>query len=287
MISQNVKGIAYAISAFFMVAVTHILVKQIGESLPLSEVMMFRFGLGLLFLWPLIRKNNGWRKTFRTKDHRGMFSRALLGLAWIGMTFYSLRHLPVAPATAIWASAPLFVTALSAPLLKEQVNKWQWIAILMGLSGVLLIARPESLGTDNHFAIVIMVVASLAAALSNLQVRHLTFTNKSLTIVAWYFLIALVPSTILTIGSFKMPDLNQSMILLGIGLSGSIMMMLNTQAYRYLNAATVAVYEYTVILWTAIFGWFLFGEAISFYSVIGAFLIVCGGVAVSLFKDKT
>lgn len=283
---NNKTGIIYAVSAFFMVAVTHIIVKAIGNGLPLAEVMSFRFLFGLMFLYPAIRKQGGWRKTLQTNDTIGMIYRAALGLAWIGMTFYALRFLPVAPATAIWASAPLLVAALSGVVLREHVSPRQWFAILIGLVGVLIIARPESLGTDNVFAIVLMVLASFAAALSNLQVRKLTFSNNSLTIVCWYFLAALVPCAVLMIPSFILPNLGQMALLAALGVSSGLMMMLNTQAYRHLPAANVAIYEYSVIVWTALFGWSLFGEQPTMPVIIGSCLIILAGIAIMRLKNK-
>ena len=219
-------GHLYALMSFAMVAFMNACVKGLGDVVPLNQIMVARFLFGLAFIYPLMHRNGGVAATFSSTRKGALLNRGLLGLAAVGLCYYGVQHMPLGPATAIWLSAPLFVTALAGPIIKEKVNATQWLAVFIGFIGMVLLVDPFNNANSTRLVpALLMIVASLIAAISNLQVRDLTKTEKSITIVSWYFVIALLPNLVLLYHSHNWILSGQQIALLvGVGLTGALLM---------------------------------------------------------------
>jgi drug/metabolite transporter (DMT)-like permease len=189
--SSNLKGIVAILIAVAVFSVMDAAMKQLGQHYPPLQVTGIRGLASLPFVLLLVAVQNRWRelKPVRWSIH---FIRALLAIAMLVLFIYSIRTLSLSSAYAIFLCAPLLVTAISVPLLKETVDGPRWIAIAIGLAGVFVMIRPAAsdvvtLGALAAFA------AALCYAFAAILIRVASRTETTLGMsVSFLTLIAVI-----------------------------------------------------------------------------------------------
>ena len=274
-----------ALSAFAMAALMNVGVKLLGTDMPLLQILVARFAVGLIVLQPAMRAEGGIKHAWNISQRKGLLvSRAALGLLAVALSFYGFTHLPLAAATVLWKTGPMLVMLLAGPALGEPAGPKHFIAGLLGLAGTATMMQPG--GGLAWAPVLIMLIGAVSAAISNLQVRELTKTESPTVIVAWYFALALIPCLLGLPWVAVVPTWPQALWLLWVGLAGSLMMMLNTTAYKLMPPATVAAYEYTTLIWATLFGWVIWHEWPTLKVWEGAALILAGSLLASTAKQK-
>lgn len=174
--------------------------------------------------------------------------RGLLSVAVLGGFIYAVRVLSLANAYAVFLSAPLIVAALSVPVLKERINWRNWLAILVGLGGVLIMLRPSASGLNTLGALAALLGAT-AYALSALAVRVLTRTDTTVSVVFWTIgLMTVFTAAIAAPGWVPIEPAHWEW-LLALGLLAAIGQYLLTEAFRSAPPSIVTPFEYTALLW--------------------------------------
>jgi len=174
--------------------------------------------------------------------------RAALYVVTLVGFIYAIRALSLANAYAVFLSAPLLVAALSAPLLKEQVSWRHWIAILLGLAGVLVMLRPSASGMASLGALAAFVGAC-AYALNAIAVRVLTRTDTTVSVVFWTISLMTVLAALLAAPGWVPIQPAHWKLLVALGLLAATAQYLFTEAFRSAPPAVVAPFEYTSLLW--------------------------------------
>jgi drug/metabolite transporter (DMT)-like permease len=199
-----------------------------------------------------------------------------MGIVSMGLTFQALILLPLAEATAINFTAPIFATILSFLILGEEVGFHRWSAVFVGFIGVLIVARPS----DSSLPIIGVAVA-LAAALGQASVtttlRHLQRSEEISAIVFWFAVSGIVA------GGIGMPFFGQwheaagfAFVIAG-GLAGGLGQLFMTASLRA-PIAVIAPFDYLQIVAATAFGWLLFAAVPSGYTLGGASLIAASGL---------
>ena len=174
--------------------------------------------------------------------------RGALAVLVLGGFIYAVRVLSLANAYAVFLSAPLLVAALSVPVLKERVNWRNWLAILVGLGGVLVMLRPSASGLNTLGALAALLGAT-AYAFSALAVRVLTRTDTTVSVVFWTIgLMTLFTGAIAAPGWVAIEPAHWKW-LLALGLLAAIGQYLITEAFRAAPPSIVTPFEYTALLW--------------------------------------
>lgn len=189
------------------------------------------------------------------------------------LTLGVVRLLPLAEATVLGFTTPMFAVILSALVLKEHVGPWRWGAVLMGLLGVLIIAGPD---TSNlpPFGVAVGIGAAMMVALVTVQVRDLGRTEEPLTVV-FYF--SALSAPVLALGLID-NDFNHDatgwLMLAGIGLSGLFAQIAMTASLRYGSVASVMVVDYIQLAWATFWGWLIFNHLPPTSTWLGAPIII-------------
>ncbi len=248
------------------------LVKDALVTYPLAMVIVFRTGFGLAPVLILLGRTGGYAslRTTRLKAH--MF-RGLCGLVAMAGGFVSYKFMPLADATAVGFTAPLFITALSAPFLGERVGPYRWAAVVIGFLGVLIMVRPGD--AMFGFGALAATTGSLAYGFAVITMRQLTRTDPS-TSVAFYnqmtsFLIGLA----ILPWFWTTPAWSDLPLLIGIGLGGGVAQIWMTRGIQLAPVAVTAPFNYTQLVWAVLFGYLLFGEIPNLQTLAGA-AVVCG-----------
>jgi drug/metabolite transporter (DMT)-like permease len=276
----------HAMATFFLFALMNSCIKALGPDFPVSLEMVFRFWIGIVAFYPMIRRAGGYRNVLRTHDIKGHVMRAAAGLIAVSGSFYTLHLLPMSDVNALGQTYPFFLLLLSIPILKERVTIQQGIACVFGFLGVVVIMQPH--GGSILFPMLIILGVALAAAASDLVVRRLSRQDSNLTIVLWFFVLSGAASLFawLFFGARAEIGLRELALLVAAGVFGSLAQMAMTEAFRYLGAGTMGPYSFMGFFWSTVCGWALFAEAPNVMVLLGALLII-GGAQITYFFSRS
>lgn len=204
-----------------------------------------------------------------------------------GYTFFEgLRYLPLVDCIAIAFAAPLFVTALSGPLIGEKVGLRRWLAVLVGFVGVMiaLIAQGDGRGSFfTHLNIgALLVLASAASyALVLITLRGISGKDSSHNILFHTSTATLCIVIPLAALDWHWPSGQDWGIMLLQGLSSALAQLCMIRAFRSGEASMLAPLEYTALIWAAFFGWSLWNELPTMHTLVGAAIIIAANLYIA------
>lgn len=174
--------------------------------------------------------------------------RGALTVVVLAGFIYAVRDLSLANTYSVFLSAPLIIAALSVPLLGERINWRNWVAILVGLAGVLVMLRPTTSGLASFGALAALVGAT-GYALSSIAVRVLTRTDTTVSVVFWTISLMTVFAAAVAAPGWVAIDPAHWKWLLALGVLAAIGQYLLTEAFRSAPPTVVSPFEYTALLW--------------------------------------
>ena len=243
------------------------------------EIMFWRqlISLPLIAAW---LAGTGRLAKLRTKRPRTHFLRALYGTIGMLFNFGAVILLPLAEATTMAFTAPIWAVILATLLLKESVGPWRWSAVVLGFAGVLLIAQPGS-GDIPLFGAAVALAGAFMVALISIQIADLNRTDKPVTIVFYFALFSVPMAAVALPWVMTAHDAAGWLLLLLIGVTGVIGQLLLTAALRFGAVASVIVMDYSSLFWATIYGWTLFGTLPPASTWLGAPLIIAAGLVIA------
>ena len=273
---DNIRlGILYMVASVFLFSIQNAIGKWLAQTYPIPMLVFFRSFVALLPSFVLVYRAGGL-SVMRTNRMAGQFGRAVI---WGGSnvaSFIGYHLLPLADAIALTFAAPLFLTALSYPIIKERVSRERWIAVSVGFLGVLVMARPS--GAENALGVAGAVGCAVCNAIGTLTVRDLCRTEHSASIVTWtaifMTLMALPPLPFF----WKTPTLPDLALFCSIGLIGGVSQYWTTLALSYAPAAAVSPFNYTALIWGSIIGLVVWGDWPTPPIIIGAAIVTLTGI---------
>jgi drug/metabolite transporter (DMT)-like permease len=203
-----------------------------------------------------------------------LIGRSIFGTIGIFANFYALSHIPVGEAMTLNKTAPFFTVIFSALIFKERISKRQMIFLMVAFLGASLVMKPSFRG-DDLFAAMCAVTGGLGAGLAYVCVHALGRMKVNGALIVLFF------SAFSSLASipFMMADLCpmtflQIIIMTLAGVSAAIGQFGITLAYRYAEPRSIAIYDYTNVIFTAILGWLMFSQVPDMISVVGFIAIV-------------
>lgn len=253
------------------------LVKIASErGVPVFETLFFRNAFAFIPIAIYIARTSGFG-VLRTSRPMAHATRALVGLTGMIGGFVAVSYLPLTEATALSFSAPLFMTALSVPLLKESVGPHRWAAVAVGFVGVLIMIRPD----PAHMAsigVIFALVGAMGAALAMVTIRQISITEPGPRIVFYFTLAGAVAGMASLPFGWVMPDTQTLALLVLMGFLGGIGQLLLTEAIRVAPVAVVAPFDYTQLIWASLIAFFVWNELPRGTTLIGAAIVAASGV---------
>jgi drug/metabolite transporter (DMT)-like permease len=174
--------------------------------------------------------------------------RGALSILMLGSFVFAVRESSLATTYSIFMCAPLLVAALSVPLLGERVARYQWIAIAVGLGGVLLMLAPRD-GRWISIGAIAAVVAAVTYSVGVVTLRLLSRTDTTESMVFWFTALLTIGAGLLAIPGWQPVLSAHFLLLVGVGLCGAIAQHFLTEAFRHAPAAVVTPFEYTALIW--------------------------------------
>ena len=271
-------GIASIVTAVFFFSIADALAKWLGQTYEPVQIVFLRYAFGLIPV-ALLVWHGGGLGALRTRRPAMHALRALVIFSALLLLFTGLRRLPLAEAISVAFTAPLFVTALSGPLLGEPVRGRHWAAVSVGFLGALIVIQP---GTSAfRIESLIVVAAALCFALSALITRRLSRTETNAALLTYTTLGAGLASLPMMPLVWRTPAPDDLWLFLALGLIGGTAGYFVIQAYRNAPPAIVAPFDYTALIWAALIGWIVWQDRPGPAVWLGAAIIAASGLYIT------
>jgi len=295
-IDRPLQGIGFIVVGASVFPIQDVLIKGLSGAYPVLQIVFVRSLVSLaLFTFLIWREHDS--ATLPPQRPWLHVIRGLLGLLSFTAYYMAIAALPLATVTAVAFAAPLFVTALSALVLREPVDRRSWWAVLAGFAGVLIVMRPGAATFEP--AALLAVLSALCYAISQTITRHLGRTDSGATIVLTATMVAAVvsgatgfiagggehgagmhPSLAFLVRNWTMPPVGVLGRMALCGLISGVGIYCLTQAYRVAPGSTVAPFEYVMIGWAVLWGYVFWGDIPGPTTVIGVLTTIGAGVYV-------
>ena len=281
--SNPQKGIFLAITAFAVFATHDALIKYLGGSYAVFQIMFF----SVMFGFPPIALSMSAARAldnFRPHHPWWLAGRTLCNVIGMVCGFYAFTTLPLAEAYAILFATPLLITALSVPMLGEVVRLRRWIAILVGLAGVIIVLRPGATALElGHGA---ALIAAIVGALASIIVRKIGPNERSAVLVLYPLTTTMVVMGCLLPFVYVPMPLEHLGLTAVIGVFAFIGQFAIIAAYKQASATLIAPMQYSQILWATLFGMLFFSEFPDIWVAVGAVVIIASGIYIVLRESK-
>jgi drug/metabolite transporter (DMT)-like permease len=274
--SGNLRGMLAMLAAVACFSVMDALLKTLAGSYPAMQVAAMRGWAAL----PLVAVYVLWRgeapRLLRVRWPLHLL-RGVLNISMLAMFSFALKELGLAEAYTLFFIAPLLITALSTVALGEQVRAPHWVAIALGMTGVLVALRPSQ---DAMFSVGALAVLAAAAcyAVSAITGRVLTRTDSSASLVFWTTALLSLGAGALAWPQWTDVAREHWPLVAGLGLAGFLGQVAITEAFRHGQASVVAPLEYTALAWGMGLDWVLWQTVPGYSTLLGGAIVIGSGL---------
>lgn len=293
--ANNVAGALCAMGAVSCYSVNDVAIKFLSDGYALHQVMFLRSLIALTATLAVIFWLGGGMEMLRTR-RPGLHAVRGIAIVLVNTLFFAaIAAMPLAEATALFFVSPLAIAALSFLVLGERVGPWRWLAVAIGLAGVVVMLRPGS-GAIKLVALLPIASAIIYAGVS-LLTRRMGSTEHGGTMAVYahlaFMLIGLAvglavgdgrhaeqddPSLAFLLRGWIWPRPDDLAIFALIGVASAGGAFLMGQSYRLGEAGLVAPFEYTILPMAVLWGFVVFGDLPDAVAWLGMGLIVAGGL---------
>lgn len=273
-------GMALRAAAALSFSLMYALMKWAATLEPVSagEMVFYRslFGLPVVLFWVLSAK--GGLASLSTRRPMVHVWRCALGVTGILLIFQGLKLLPLADATTIGFTAPIFATLLSILFLKEKVGRHRWTAVVLGFLGVLVMVRPGAEGAPPLAGLLFALGGAFVAASVTVTLRQLGKTESATAIVFWFFVACATVGGVLTLIDGHSHSWAVLAVLAAGGLAGGLAQLLMTTSLQHAPVSALAPLDYLQMVGAVVLGWLLLSDAPTAATLAGAALIAGSGL---------
>lgn len=260
-----------ALGGLLLVAMNALMRKMTLE-MDSFEAQFLRYLFGLVVMLPfLVREGFA---AYKPRNMAGQWWRGAVHATALSLFFFALPHVPMADMTSILFTSPIFTLIGAAVVLREKVTTARWLAAGLGFLGVIVVVWPHLSGQGAGVWSLVMLAASPFFAASFLITKALTRTDSPNTIVMWQNVTVTIFALPLAVLNWVSPTPAQWAFFLLCGLLGSAAHMCMTRAFSLADISATQPVRFLDLIWSAMFGFMLFGESPTVSALIGGSIIV-------------
>ena len=268
--SEALVATSFMILAGALFASMHGTVRLVSFDLHPFLIAFFRNLFGFLVLIPILMRGGVGR--FKTKRFGLHTFRACINSVSMLTWFTALSLIPLADATALALTGPLFVTLGAILTFSERVGFWRWAALIVGAIGALMVIRPGFEAVN--VGALLTIAATATAAVSKLCAKSLTKTEDPATIAAYVQFLMTPITLVAALFYWQWPTVEQLIGLIAIGTLGSLAHLFTAKAYAIADLSFAEPITFTRMIWATLFGYIVFSEVPDVWTWVGAFTIV-------------
>lgn len=280
--SPALSGILFMLAAMLIFSLVNVFSKLMVAAYPPAQLFFIRGFAAIAALLPFLAQDNF--AAVRSVRRPGLqVLRMSLSVADGMLFFTAIKYIPLADATTCYLAAPIFVTAFSAIILREQVGWRRWTAVVVGFIGVLIALRPT--GATISWPALIALAGCLCQSVFMIVTRYVRGTSSiflAMTQVVGSFLFGGLVSAFL----FVPPTWFIVVLLLISGVVNVTAVLCLNRSLILAPASVVAPFQYTMIVWAIVLGYLAFGDVPSSNTMIGAAIVACAGIYIFL-RERT
>lgn len=277
--TPNAKGALFALGAFGVFSTHDVFIKVLGGAYSPIQIVFF----SVLLSFPLatiMLMRDATPGTLIPRHPWWLALRTLAAVVTGVSAFYAFSVLPLAQVYAIIFASPLMITILAIPVLGEKVRLRRWLAVLVGLAGVLIVLRPGStVLTLGHFAALMTATAGAVAAV---VVRKIGSEERPVVMLLYPMVVNFVVMACLLPLVYEPMPIDHLGMLAIVAIFAWVANRMVIAAYQNGEAAIIAPMQYSQIIWASLYGFAFFGEVIDLNTAIGAGVIIASGVYIVL-----
>lgn len=277
------KGFLLGLLAYASFSWGDATIKSLGSEVSVFEIGFFSILSSASIIFFFKPRDEHWRHFWRMSRPWAVHARAISGLFAGILGIYAFTSVPLAEAYALIFLSPLFVTILSALVLKEDIGLWRWSAVMAGIVGVILVVRPGFKTLElGHFA---AICVAFLAGLTIVLLRLLAGREKRTSIMGVLVLYGLTFNGVLMYQDFQVPTWHQIGAFIIIGVCTAVGQLTLLTATKIAPASQIAPSHYSQILWAVAIGAFFFAEYPDTLAISGLVVIAAAGL-LTMMREK-
>ena len=270
-------GVALITAAFLSAAIMSSLSKA-ATGVPPLVTLFLQYSISfIVFLPKLLTSGPSILRTQRIGLH---IFRSLAGSFCQLLFFISVKSLPLMDSVLLSNAAPLFIPLVVFVWLHKTVQRLVWVSLIIGLAGITLIIKPGPQMFSNP-ASLIALTSGFFSAIALVATNTLSNTEPPTRILLYNFGISTILLFPAAAAVWKPLSGNQWLLLLGVGLCYALTQYLIIAAYGHADATEISPFNYTVVIFSGLLGWWFFGNVPDLSAVLGT-LLICGGGILSI-----
>lgn len=274
--NSTMRGIVAMLIAVVLFSFMDAGLKWLAPHYPAIQVAAMRAMASLPFVVVYIFLRGSARSLVKVRWPLHLL-RGALGIAMLALFTYGLKTLPLSEAYSLFFIAPLLISVLSIPLLNEKVGLGRWLAIFVGLIGVLIVLRPDTKNLVSFGSLAILAAAA-CYSVSAIAVRIISRTDSSDSMVFWAMMMIAIGAGIYAAPTWQAIEQKHFMVLAGIGITGFFGQVAITAAFQKAEASVVAPFEYSALAWGMGLDWLLWQTLPDSIALLGALVIIASGL---------
>ena len=269
--ANRTKGILFILSAAFFFSLMTVFVRLSGD-VPTMQKAFFR-NIVAAFLAAFILMRSGEKFYIPRTSLMDMFLRCSIGTMGILCNFWAVDHMRIADANILNKLSPFFAILMSIFILKEKPNRVEWLSVLLAFTGAAFVAKPGA-GIAS-FPALVAILGGFTAGTAYTYVRKLGLGGVKGPVIVFSFSVfstlILLPNIFL---NYHPMSVKQFIFLVLAGCSAAIAQLSVTAAYQNAPARDISVFDYSQVVYAAIFGLLLWGEVPDAWSFLGYAIII-------------
>lgn len=280
--NNRIKGVICIIISAFCFALMNLLIRLSGD-LPTFQKAFFRNFVAVIAAAVIIFREGGGIK-WQKGNLPYLLLRSIFGTMGVLCNFYAVDHLVLSDASMLNKLSPFFAIIFSMLILKEKVNLFQAMSVVIAFIGSLFIIKPT--GISMNVASLMGMLGGMGAGMAYTFVRKLSMRGERGSVIVFFFsgfsCLVIMPFMVM---SYTPMTAVQVLTLIGTGLAAAGGQFSITAAYSYAPAKEISVFDYSQIVFAALLGFFVLNQVPDIYSVIG-YIIICSVSVAMFFRNK-
>ena len=245
------------------------------------QIVFFRAASSLFFTFGFLFKNN---IPILGNNKKLLIIRGLVGVTSMSFFFMSTKYLPIGTAVSLRYMAPIFAAIFAVFLLKEQVKPLQWLFFSVAFAGVIILKGFDA--ELNGYGLLLIFISAIFSGLVYVVIGKIGKGDHPVVIVNYFMVISALVGGVMSINNWVNPVGMEWLMLFGLGVFGYFGQVFMTKAFQVASTNQVAPLKYLEVIFTVLFGVFIFGEIYTLWSLLGIAMIIIALILNALYKRR-
>lgn len=274
--NSTLRGIGILLIATVIFALQDTVTKGLIQSVPTAQLVFIRFVVFSIFAIVYVQRKAGVKRALQSHAMGRQILRTVVMCTEISIFTFALRSMGVAEMHAIFSCFPLFITALSVPMLHESVGWRRWMAVSIGFVGTLIILRPGS-GVSDIYALLPLLCAVMYSFYT-LMTRQVSKVDSFETSLLYFGFVGVATMSVPALLSWTPIPRDSAPALAALCMLSVTGHWMLIKALELAEAVVLQPFNYLILVWAALFGFIFYGELLDGLQVFGACIVVASGV---------